>query len=99
MDMDTPDHKTYYPGAKTLHVRITGDRIAGKLFCAQIIGPHGAEVSKRIDILAAALYNDMQVDDLLNLDLSYTHPLSSPWEPLQMAAAAWERAHGRNRLE
>jgi hypothetical protein len=62
---------------------------------AQIIGHHAAEVSKRIDIFAAALFHGMGVADLSDLDLSYTPPLSSPWDPVQMAAQTWERSAGK----
>jgi len=31
----------------------------------------------------------MQVEDLENLDLSYTPPLSSPYDPVQMNAQQW----------
>jgi hypothetical protein len=31
----------------------------------------------------------MQVEELNDLDLSYTPPLSSPWDPIQMSAQAW----------
>jgi hypothetical protein len=55
----------------------------------QIVGAYGTEVSKRIDIAAAAVYHKMQVEELNNLDLSYTPPLSSPWDPVQMAAQQW----------
>lgn len=39
------------------------------------------------------LHSFMQrnVEDLNDLDLSYTPPLSSPWDPVQMAAQAWSR--------
>jgi hypothetical protein len=33
----------------------------------------------------------MTVAALSDLDLSYTPPLGSPWEALQMAAQAWDR--------
>jgi len=85
----TWDHKVYYPGATALHIRLTGDRPTGKLLGAQMVGHRTAEVSKRIDIVAAALYNDMGVGQLCDLDLSYTPPLSSPWDPVQMAAMQW----------
>ena len=62
---------------------------SGLLLGAQILGPYGKEVSKRIDIFATALYHNMKVGELSNLDLSYTPPLSSPWDPVQMAAQAW----------
>ncbi len=83
------DHKAYYPGAKKLIVHLTGDQESGRLLGAQILGPYGAEISKRIDILAAGLYAGLNVQDLPEMDLSYTPPLSSPWDPVQMAALSW----------
>ncbi|HEX4170051.1 MAG TPA: FAD-dependent oxidoreductase [Bryobacteraceae bacterium] len=83
------DHKAYYPGARKLCVRITGDRSSGRLLGAQILGHWKAEISKRIDVLATALYHEMTVEALNELDLSYTPPLSSPWDPVQMSAQAW----------
>lgn len=83
------DHKAYYPGAKQIHIRLTGDRGTGRLLGAQIVGPLGTEVSKRIDIFATALFHNMRVEELCDLDLSYTPPLSSPWDPVQMAAMQW----------
>ena len=80
------DHKVYYPGAKELHIRLTGDRTTGRLLGAQMVGHRESEVSKRVDIVATALYHAMQVSELCDLDLSYTPPLSSPWDPVQMAA-------------
>lgn len=86
------DHKVYYPGATRLNLRVTGGRKTGRLLGAQIAGSWKAEVAKRIDIFAAALHHGMCVDELNDLDLSYTPPLSSPWDPVQMSAQAWSRA-------
>ncbi|MFP4257346.1 MAG: CoA-disulfide reductase, partial [Desulfobacterales bacterium] len=83
------DHKVYYPGAEQLCIRITGDRSSGRLLGAQMVGHRTSEVSKRIDIFASALYNRMHVSELCHMDLSYTPPLSSPWDPVQAAAMAW----------
>lgn len=85
------DHKAYYPGAEEMHFRVTGDYQSGKLLGAQIVGHWKSEVAKRIDIFASALFHGMRVDGLNDLDLSYTPPLSSPWDPVQMAAQAWDR--------
>lgn len=85
------DHKAYYPGAEQLHFRITGDPKSGKLLGAQMLGHWKSEVAKRIDIFATALFQGMSVDTLNDLDLSYTPPLSSPWDPVQMGAQAWTR--------
>lgn len=86
---ETWDHKVYYPGAEKMIIRITGDRTTKILLGAQILGRHKSEVSKRIDIFAAAMFSNMTVEQLSDLDLSYTPPLSSPWDPVQMAAQAW----------
>jgi NADPH-dependent 2,4-dienoyl-CoA reductase/sulfur reductase-like enzyme len=85
------DHKAYYPGATRLELRLTGDRRSGRLLGAQMLGERGAEIAKRLDVLAAALASELRVEQLSDLDLSYTPPLSSPWDPLQAAAQAWER--------
>ena len=77
------DHKAYYPGAHEMRVRVTGDIDSGRLLGAQIVGHWQSEVAKRIDIFAAALFHGMSVDGFNDLDLSYTPPLSSPWDPVQ----------------
>jgi NADPH-dependent 2,4-dienoyl-CoA reductase/sulfur reductase-like enzyme len=89
IESECHDHKVYYPGATKLRIRITADRETHRLLGAQILGRYGAEISKRIDVFATAIFNDMTVDDLNHLDLSYTPPLGSPWDPIQMAAQAW----------
>lgn len=86
------DHKAYYPGALSLHIRLVAERGGGRLLGGQILGSYPTEVSKRIDIVAVALYHEMSVDGASDLDLSYTPPLSSPWDPVQMAAQAWRPA-------
>src|SRR5258708_34371775 len=83
------DHKVYYPGAHEMHIRVTGDRKTGRLLGAQMVGHYQSEVAKRIDVFATALFHGMRVDDLNELDLSYTPPVSSPWDPVQTRAQAW----------
>jgi NADPH-dependent 2,4-dienoyl-CoA reductase/sulfur reductase-like enzyme len=85
------DHKVYYPGAQAVHIRLTGDRVSGRLLGAQMVGPVRAEVAKRIDSLATALFHDMTVEAISDLDLSYTPPLGSPWDLVQMCAQDWSR--------
>jgi NADPH-dependent 2,4-dienoyl-CoA reductase/sulfur reductase-like enzyme len=87
------DHKAYYPGAKPIHIRITGDAHTGRLLGAQLIGPKGTETAKRVDTYATALFHNMTVDGMSELDLSYTPPLGSPWDAVQMASQAWVRDH------
>ena len=86
------DHKAYYPGAQEILIRIIGDRQSGRLLGAQMLGHWQSEISKRIDIFATALFHEMKVEELSNLDLSYTPPLGSPWDAVQMSAQAWVKA-------
>jgi NADPH-dependent 2,4-dienoyl-CoA reductase/sulfur reductase-like enzyme len=90
------DHKRYYPGAVPLTISVTGDQSTGRLLGAQIVGQRTAEISKRIDTFATALHAELTVDDVIDLDLSYTPPLGSPWDAVQVAAQGWERAAAAN---
>jgi NADPH-dependent 2,4-dienoyl-CoA reductase/sulfur reductase-like enzyme len=85
------DHKAYYPGSHRITMRYTGDRTTGRLLGVQLFGHKHAEIAKRIDIAAAAIFNEMNVDAMGELDLSYTPPLGSPWDAVQMGAQAWVR--------
>ena len=85
------DHKAYYPGSHRITIRVTGDRTTGRLLGMQLFGHKNAEIAKRIDIAATAIYHGMTVDAVSDLDLSYTPPLGSPWDAVQMAAQAWVR--------
>ncbi|MFE5814864.1 FAD-dependent oxidoreductase [Streptomyces sp. NPDC056479] len=87
------DHKAYYPGATPISIRVTGDTESGLLLGAQLVGRLGAEISKRVDTYATALFHGMPVDGLSELDLSYTPPLGSPWEAVQAATQAWMHEH------
>lgn len=86
------DHKRYYPGATPISIRVTGDTRDGRLLGAQLVGTRGAEISKRVDTYATALHHGMTVAAMSDLDLSYTPPLGSPWDAVQMAAQSWEQA-------
>jgi NADPH-dependent 2,4-dienoyl-CoA reductase/sulfur reductase-like enzyme len=87
----TWDHKVYYPSGHEVRIRLTGDRRTGRLLGAQMVGHVNAEVAKRIDLFATALFHQMRVEDLNDLDLSYTPPLGSPWDPVEQSAQEWMR--------
>jgi NADPH-dependent 2,4-dienoyl-CoA reductase/sulfur reductase-like enzyme len=86
---EADDHKAYYPGSHRIIMRFTGDRESGRLLGVQLFGSKDAEVAKRIDIAATAIFHGMTVDELSDLDLSYTPPLGSPWDAVQAGAQAW----------
>jgi NADPH-dependent 2,4-dienoyl-CoA reductase/sulfur reductase-like enzyme len=90
------DHKAYYPGSHRITMHVTGDRATGRLLGMQLFGHRHSEIAKRIDIAATAIFHGMTVDAVSDLDLSYTPPLGSPWDAVQMAAQAWTRATRRH---
>jgi NADPH-dependent 2,4-dienoyl-CoA reductase/sulfur reductase-like enzyme len=85
------DHKAYYPGSHRIAMRFTGDRATGRLLGVQLFGHKDAEIAKRIDIAATAIFHGMTVDAVSDLDLSYAPPLGSPWDAVQVGAQAWAR--------
>ncbi len=74
----------YFPGARTMKTRILAEQGSGRLLGAQIVGLEGA--AKRIDVLAACLWNGMTVDEMQGMDLSYAPPFSPVWDPVLIAA-------------
>jgi NADPH-dependent 2,4-dienoyl-CoA reductase/sulfur reductase-like enzyme len=88
---EADDHKAYYPGSHRIAMRFTGDARTGRLLGVQLFGHKHAEVAKRVDIGAAAIFHEMTVDAMSDLDLSYTPPLGSPWDAVQVGAQAWVR--------
>ena len=91
---EADDHKAYYPGSHRIFMRVTGDRGSGRLLGVQLFGHRHAEIAKRIDIAATAIFHAMTVDGIGDLDLSYTPPLGSPWDAIQIGTQAWTRAVG-----
>jgi hypothetical protein len=72
---------------------VTGDHDTGRLVGAQPLGHVDAEVPKRIDIAAAALFHGTTVDALNDIDLSYTPPFGSLWDVVQTGAQARSRGN------
>lgn len=88
------DHKAYYPGARPIAITVTGDATTGRLLGAQLIGHRDTAVAKRVDVYATALHHRMTVDQVSDLDLSYTPPLGSPYDAVQVAAHQWALRYG-----
>lgn len=79
----------YFPGAKKIVTKLIAEKRSGRLLGAQIVGREGA--AKRIDVLATALWNEMTVEDIAGLDLSYAPPFAPVWDPVLIAARkAWD---------
>ena len=70
----------YYPGAAPMSIKITFDRLTGKLYGAQIVGYQG--VDKRIDQFAQVIKHNGTVYDLMTLEHAYAPPFSSAKDPV-----------------
>jgi NADPH-dependent 2,4-dienoyl-CoA reductase/sulfur reductase-like enzyme len=82
--IDGSTRAAYYPESQPIRVKVVAERGTGRLLGAQIVGREGA--AKRIDVLAACLWNRMGVEDVINLDLGYAPPFSPVWDPVLVAA-------------
>jgi len=79
-------HAGYYPGAKSLALKILFAPENGRLLGAQAVGEDG--VDKRIDVFATALFAGMTIDDLAELELAYAPPFGSAKDPVNLAGMA-----------
>jgi rhodanese-related sulfurtransferase len=76
-------HAGYFPGAKSIAMKVLFDPHTRKLLGAQAVGEDG--VDKRIDILATALKGGLTIDDVADLELCYAPPFGSAKDPVNMA--------------
>ena len=76
-------HAGYYPGGKTMTMKVVFEKNTFRLLGAQIVGYAG--VDKRIDVLATAIRAGMKATELKELDLAYAPPYSSAKDPVNMA--------------
>jgi NADPH-dependent 2,4-dienoyl-CoA reductase/sulfur reductase-like enzyme len=74
----------YYPGRKLIKIKLIAEKGSGKLLGAQAIGEEG--VSKRIDVLATAIWNGMTLNEIAWLDLTYVPPVAPVWDPILVSA-------------
>ncbi|MCU1428622.1 MAG: CoA-disulfide reductase [Actinomycetia bacterium] len=82
--IESTTRASYYPGASPITVKVLAERGTGRLIGAQIIGREGA--AKRVDVMAAAIWNEMTAEEFASLDLGYAPPFSPVWDPTLIAA-------------
>jgi NADPH-dependent 2,4-dienoyl-CoA reductase/sulfur reductase-like enzyme len=73
----------YFGGGQTI-VELVADRGTRRLIGGYVIGDD--ESSGRINVIAAALQSHMKVEEFEGLDLAYSPPFSTVWDPLLIAA-------------
>lgn len=75
---------SYYKTPPKLQFQLLVESETERLLGLQMIGAMG--VDKRIDVFATALYNEMTLAQLIDLDISYSPPFNGVWDPLLQVA-------------
>ena len=75
-------HTGYYPGAKTMALKILVDPTSHLILGAQGVGREG--VDKRIDVIATAIRGGLRAEELADLELAYAPPFGSAKDPINM---------------
>ncbi|MEY3856229.1 MAG: hypothetical protein RJA45_699 [Actinomycetota bacterium] len=76
-------HAGYFPGAKRISMLVVFEPGSGKILGAQAVGEDG--VDKRIDVISTAIFGGLTVDDLMDLELSYSPQYGSAKDPINHA--------------
>jgi NADPH-dependent 2,4-dienoyl-CoA reductase/sulfur reductase-like enzyme/rhodanese-related sulfurtransferase len=77
------DHVGYYPGAKTIHLKLVFRASDGLVLGAQAVGEAGVE--RRIDVIATAIQMGATVFDLEEAELSYAPQYGAAKDPVNVA--------------
>ena len=77
------DHAGYYPGAKTMHLKLIFRRSNGLILGAQGVGEQGVE--RRIDVISFAIQKGSTVFDLEEAELCYAPQFGSAKDPVNLA--------------
>ena len=76
-------HVGYYPGARSIHLKVLYRRSDGRLLGAQAVGEDGTE--KRMDVLATAIQLGGTVHDLAEVELCYAPQFGAAKDPVNIA--------------
>jgi len=76
-------HAAYYPGAKSITMKVIYSSEDGKILGAQAVGEDGVE--KRIDVIAMAIQKHSTVYDLEEAELCYAPQFGTAKDPVNFA--------------
>ncbi|QNB46101.1 pyridine nucleotide-disulfide oxidoreductase [Thermanaerosceptrum fracticalcis] len=79
-----PDKAHFYPTAKTIFIKLVGNKKDGKIIGAQVIGP--GDVAKRLNMLSLGLYYGITAKEMAKMDLAYAPPFAPAMDNLITAA-------------
>ena len=76
-------HAEYYPGAKTISLKLIFSKNDGRIIGCQAIGKAGVE--KRVNVISMAIQNNGTVFDLEEAELCYAPQFGSAKDPVNLA--------------
>ncbi|MCQ2754565.1 MAG: FAD-dependent oxidoreductase [bacterium] len=82
------DKAGYMPGVHTITLKLVADRRSHKILGIQAIGTGDAD--KKVNTISLGLSNGVTVEDLLDVDLTYSPPFSTSIDILHSAARILE---------
>jgi NADPH-dependent 2,4-dienoyl-CoA reductase/sulfur reductase-like enzyme/rhodanese-related sulfurtransferase len=77
------NHVGYYPGAKSIHIKLLYDTHNGKVLGAQALGESG--VARRIDVISSFIQMGATVYDLEEAELCYAPQFGATKDPVNLA--------------
>lgn len=80
------DHAGYYPGSRSILLKLIFNPENGEIYGAQAVGKNG--VDKRIDILSTAIKAGLTIYDLPELEFTYAPPFGSAKDPVNIIGYA-----------
>jgi len=84
------DKADYYPESQNIHLKLVFDKGSQRLLGLQGYGK--GEVVKRVDVFAALLKNQGQLEDLLDMEFAYAPPYAPAVDPLYSLGCAARNA-------
>lgn len=78
-------HAGYYPGAKSIELKVIFRKSDGCLLGAQALGEDGPAVDKRISVLAMAIQMGATIYDLEEAELCYAPQFGNAKDPVNFA--------------
>lgn len=84
------DRAHFYPTQQMMVLKLIADRKSRCVLGAEAIGPNGDAVKARIDAVSALLPHKPVLQDLSNLEISYSPPFGSAMDILNSAANTLE---------
>jgi rhodanese-related sulfurtransferase len=71
-----PDRAHFYPTANIMILKLIADRSTRRVLGIEALGPNGDAVKARVDAVAALLPHRVDLDEISNLEVSYSPPYS-----------------------